>query len=204
MACMDPRGTVGRIYKEDHNTLLHTKYKSFKPCGFREEDFFLCFSHCKSMEDNDPQGGAIFDPRSMAGRIYKEDHYILRHTKYESSGPCGFGEEDFFMFSHDAPGAGPVGTPGARMAGFIKKTTILCYIQNLKALGLVVSEKKIFLCFSHCKPMGANDSWGGAIFDPRGMVGRIYIEDHYTLLRIKYESSGPCGFGEEDFFMFFP
>ena len=23
---MDPRGTVGRIYKEDHYTLLHTKY----------------------------------------------------------------------------------------------------------------------------------------------------------------------------------
>ena len=37
--------------------------------------------------------------------------------------------------------------------------------------------------------------------DPRGTVGRIYKEDHYTLLHIKYESSGPCGFGE-DFFMF--
>ena len=30
------------------------------------------------------------------------------------------------------------------------------------------------LCFSHCKSMGANDPWGGAIFDPRGMIGRIY------------------------------
>ena len=74
----------------------------------------------------------------------------------------------------------------------------------MKALGLVVSEKKIFLCFSHCKSMGANDPRGGAIFDPRGMIGRIYIEDHYTLLHTKYESFGPCGFGEEDFFMFFP
>ena len=36
--------------------------------------------------------------------------------------------------------------------------------------------------------------------DPRGTVGRIYKEDHYTLLLTKYESSGPCGFGEEDFF----
>ena len=41
-------------------------------------------------------------------------------------------------------------------------------------------------------------------FDPRGMVGRIYKEDHYTLLHTKYESSWPCGFREEDFFMFFP
>ena len=44
---------------------------------------------------------------------------------------------------------------------------------------------------------------GGARMDPRGMVGRMYKEDHYTLLHTKYESSGPCGFGE-DFFMFFP
>ena len=39
--------------------------------------------------------------------------------------------------------------------------------------------------------------------DPRGTVGRIYIEEHYTLLQTKYESSGPCGFGEEDFFYVF-
>ena len=74
----------------------------------------------------------------------------------------------------------------------------------MKALGLVVSEKKIFLCFSHCKSMGPNDPRGGAIFDPRGMIGRIYTEDHYTLLHTKYESFGPCGYGEEYFFMFFP
>ena len=93
---MDPRGTVGRIYKEDHYTLLLTKYESSGPCGFGED--FLCFSHCKSMGANDPRGGAIFGPRGMVGRIYKEDHYTLLHTKYESSGSCGFGEEDFLMF----------------------------------------------------------------------------------------------------------
>ena len=38
---MDHRGTVGRIYKADHYTLLHTKYKSSGPCGFREEDLFM-------------------------------------------------------------------------------------------------------------------------------------------------------------------
>ena len=45
-----------------------------------------------------PRGGARMDPRGTVGRIYKEEHYILLQTKYESSGPCGFGEEDFFMF----------------------------------------------------------------------------------------------------------
>ena len=72
------------------------------------------------------------DPRGTVGRMYKEDHYTLLHTKS----------------------------------------------QNMKALGLVVSEKKIFVCFSHCKSMGANDPPGGAILDPKGMIGRIYIEDH--------------------------
>ena len=44
------------------------------------------------------------DPRGTVGRIYKEEHYILLQTKYESSGPCGFGEEDFFLcFTHDPP-----------------------------------------------------------------------------------------------------
>ena len=110
---MDPRGTVGRIYKEDHYTLLLTKYESSGPCGFGEEDFFM-FSHCKSMGANDPRGVAIFDPRGMIGRIYIEDHYTLLHTKYESFGPCGFGEDDFLCFSLDTPGVGPVWTPGAR------------------------------------------------------------------------------------------
>ena len=100
------------------------------------------------------QGGACMNPRGMVGRIYKEDQYTLLLTKYESSGPCGFGEEDF-------------------------------------------------LCFSHCKSMGANDPRGGAIFDPRGMIGRIYKKDHYTLLHTKHEGSGSCGFGEEDFFLCF-
>ena len=95
------------------------------------------------------------------------------------------------------PGAGHVWTPGARLAEFIKRTTIHCYTQNMKALGLVLSEKKI-LKFFPWRPRG------GAHMDPRGTVGRIYKEDHYTLLLTKYESSGLCGFGEEDYFMFFP
>ena len=45
-----------------------------------------------------------------------------------------------YVFSHDASGAGPVWTPGAWLAGLIKRTTIHCYTQNMKALGLVVSN----------------------------------------------------------------
>ena len=64
---------------------------------------------------NDPaRVGAILDPRGIDGRIYKEDHYTLLHTKYESCGPCGFGEEHFFMFffSMTPPGRGLYGPQG--------------------------------------------------------------------------------------------
>ena len=51
------------------------------------------------------------DPGGTVGRIYKEGHYTLLQTKYESSGPCGFGE-DFLCFTHDPTGAGPYGPQG--------------------------------------------------------------------------------------------
>ena len=73
VAKFDPRGMNGTIYVEDHKPLLHTKYQSCGPSGFREEDFFS-FSNCKSMETIHPRGVAKFDPRGMAGTIYVEDH----------------------------------------------------------------------------------------------------------------------------------
>ena len=94
---------------------------------------------------------------------------------------------------HGHPISSPCEPDGS---GELKRTTTHCYIQNMKALGHVVSEKKIFLCFAPTRPRG------GTCMDPRGTVGRIYKEDHYTLLHTKYERSGTCGFGEEDFFVF--
>ena len=51
------------------------------------------------------------------------------------------------MFSHykpmadnDAPRAWPIWTPGSLMAGIIKGLTKHCFTQNIKALGLMVSE----------------------------------------------------------------
>ena len=86
-AIFDPRGMVGRIYKQDHYILLHTKYERSWPCGFRED--YFCFSQCKSMGANDPVAGPFLTP--------KEDHYTLLHTKYESFGPSGFGDLSMFF-----------------------------------------------------------------------------------------------------------
>ena len=42
----------------------------------------------------------------------------------------------------------------------------------------MLSEKMIFLSFSHYKSVGANDPRGVANLDTRVMVGRIYVGDH--------------------------
>ena len=65
------------------------------------------------------------------------------------------------------------------LAGFMKGIAAKhCYTQNIKALGLMVSEKNFLLCITYCKSMGANDPRGMAILDPRGMIGRIYVGYH--------------------------
>ena len=59
----------------------------------------------------------------------------------------------------------------------MKRIISHCHIQNIKAVGPVVSEKKIFDFFSHSKSMESIDPRGVA-FDPRGMNGTIYVDDH--------------------------
>ena len=52
------------------------------------------------------------DPRATVSRIYTKDHFTLLLTKYESSGPCGFGEDFFYVFPMTPPGRGPYGPQG--------------------------------------------------------------------------------------------
>ena len=71
---------------------------------------------------------------------------------------CGFGEEDCFMFvivnlwELMTLRVGAFMTLGAWLAGFIKRSTTHCYTQIMRALRLVVSEKKM-LCFFYVFPM---------------------------------------------------
>ena len=47
VANLDPRGIIGRIYEGYRETLLHTKYIGFRPCGFREDfSYFPIISLC--------------------------------------------------------------------------------------------------------------------------------------------------------------
>ena len=48
--------------------------------------------------------------------------------------------------------------------------------------------------------MGDDDPQGVANLDPRGMIGRIYVEYHLTLLHTKYiQALGLVVLREEDF-----
>ena len=77
-------------------TLLHIKYTTFVSCGCRVEDVFMYF-HYKSMVDNDMPGAwPVWTPGARLAGFYKDGHYTLLHTKYESSGTYGFGEDFFF------------------------------------------------------------------------------------------------------------
>ena len=57
-------------------------------------------------------------------------------------------------------------------------TNNYCYRQNIKALDLMVSEKKIFFMFSYCKSTVDDDPRGVANLDPRSMIGRIHVGYH--------------------------
>ena len=47
--------------------------------------------------------------------------------------------------------------------------------------------------------IGVNDPQGVASLGSRGLIGRIYVGEHKTLLHIKYVSCGYHGFREEEF-----
>ena len=77
----------------------------------------------------------------------------MLYIKYTSFVSCGC-RKDFFIYFHyksmvdnDMPGAWPVWTPGAPLAAFIKERIIHWSTQYMKALGHMVSEKKMFFMF---------------------------------------------------------
>ena len=122
----------------------------------------------------DPQGGASFDPWRIIWIPLVEVHKDMRYTKYESSMPSSFTEEEFwrsaslFLCSKLwPPGSGPVLTPGASYEQTWWRSTRRCYIPIIKALGLPVSKKnfEIFYlcsCVPTCDPrdVASFDHWG--------------------------------------------
>ena len=130
-----------------------------------EKKIFYSFPH-----DAPGPGPVLFPEARLAGFIKRITiHCYTQNMK--AQGLVVSEKKIFLCFTHDPPpptyAAGPVWTPGSRLAGFIKMITIHCYTQNMEALGLVVSEKKIFYAFPIVSLWELIPP-GWAIFDPRG------------------------------------
>ena len=91
---MDPRDTCGRICRDDHYTLLHTKYESSGSKGFGTDDFFYVFPMVSLWVIIIPGMGPFltpgFDPRGMIRLIYAKLHTFMLQTKYRSFGTSCF------------------------------------------------------------------------------------------------------------------
>ena len=84
---------------------------------------------------------------------------MMLHTKYEGSRYCGFRQEDFFIVfpiqayvKHVNPGASQFWPQGYNL-NKLGRGSLDDATTNIKALCLVVSDKKIFSWFSLYKPL---------------------------------------------------
>ena len=77
---------VGWIYIVNHYALLHAKYESYWPHGFRR---YLKFFPIIRKLMTDPQGMTKLDPRGTVGMSYGGDHKTLLYIKYINYGPHG-------------------------------------------------------------------------------------------------------------------
>ena len=79
--------------------MLHTKNQGSRTCGFRQEDFFMFLPILVFVKHVTP--GVIFGPRGIILTNLLEVHTVMLHTctKYQSSRPYCFRQEDFFHVS---------------------------------------------------------------------------------------------------------
>ena len=77
--------------------MLHTKYRTPRPCGLEEEDFSLFYyiSLCKT---DKPLGGAINGPWVTILANLVVYLLVILHMKFQHSRTYGFREEDFLRF----------------------------------------------------------------------------------------------------------
>ena len=162
---MDPRGTVGRIHKEDHYPLLHKNMKALYLVVSKEKIFFYVFHIVSLWEIMTPGAGPFLTPRVwLAGFIKRNTtHCYIQNMKalglvVSEEKICIYVFLIVSLWELMTPSGGAIFDPGSWLAGFIKRTTTHCYKQNMKALGLVVSKKKICLCFSQYAP-GVGPAW---------------------------------------------
>ena len=187
-------------------TTIHCYTQNIKALGLvvSEKKIFYVFPIVSLWKIMTPGAWPFLTPGAwLAGFIKRTTtHYYTQNMK--ALGPLVLEKKIFYVFPIVSlwelmtPGAGPFLNPGARLAGFIKRITTHCYIQSMKGLGLVVTEKRIFLCFSHDAP-GAGPVWTpGARL--AGIIKRTTIHCYTQNMK----ALGLLVSEKKIFFMFFP
>ena len=76
--------------------MLHTKYQSSMPCGFRQEDF-LCFPYISLCITCNPRDRPFMTHGHNGHNLNKlgRGHLDDAHTKYQIYMACGFRQEHF-------------------------------------------------------------------------------------------------------------
>ena len=110
--------------------------------------------------------------RSIVDRVYNEDYYSLLHTNYKRSGPLR--EEVFFnaflilsLWELMTPGRGHLSPHGHEWQDLCIPNYNIAAYKTYKLWVLWFQRRR----FTHFKPIADN---------PRGTVGRIWKEGHYT------------------------
>ena len=187
--------------------MLHAKYQGSRPSSFRVElwnfrSLFLCSTY-------DPPGQGQFWPQGhfmdKLGRGPQEDATYqisnLYAIQYQRRKILNMG---FFvpMLHLVTPVVGPVLTPEASYEQTWLRSSRRCYIPNIKALGLPVSEKKNFEIFFLCSYVPPCDPQGGASFDPRGIIWTNLVKVLKEMLYTKYKSFKLSSFRKKEFWNF--
>ena len=109
-------GMVGRIFEEDHYTLLHRNMKALGLVVLEKKIFYVFFSIVSLWELMTPGTGPFLTPEAwLAEFIKRTTIHCYVHTNMKDLGLV-VSEKIFLCFSHDAP--------GSRLAGVLKSTTI--------------------------------------------------------------------------------
>ena len=142
----------------------------------------------------DPWGRTIFDPRDIIWANLVQDHKAMLHTKYQSSRPHGFGQEDFLkIFPYITvckmadPWGGAIFDPRDKIwANLVEDHMVMLHIKYQSSRPFAVFDKNIFEDFPYITLCKMADPWGSTIFDPRDLIWANLVEDHKVMLHTKY------------------
>ena len=91
---MQPIRTIWKILVGDHLGIIPAEFGQI-PIGGSREEVVWTFSYIIQCKTVTP-GAVNFNPRGIIWTTLVEDLRMMLYTKYESSGPCIFRQEDFW------------------------------------------------------------------------------------------------------------